>query len=113
MLGRPSIDPLLLIGSCYKASLALGRPELLGEILDIVRVEGDRCCPACKPSQPTLAAAARVSRGWSDLALDLLWRTVQLVDVIQILAPLIVGPNDTSTVSKLYSGRQAADEIYV
>lgn len=36
----------------------------------------------------TLAIAAAVCRAWSDLALDVLWKTVEIKHLLQLLSPL-------------------------
>lgn len=58
-------------------------PELLEEILDSTVCMAER-----KVDKATLAAAARVSRDWSELALDVLWREVKLAHALDILASL-------------------------
>lgn len=39
-------------------------------------------------SQSELAAAARTCDAWKDLALDILWRDVQLQDLLNVVCPL-------------------------
>lgn len=57
-----------------RASASLLPPELLQHILSNL-------------SLPDVAAAAVTCRGWKEVALDILWSDVNLIDLLNVLAP--------------------------
>ena len=81
----------------------LETPELLIAIFEAIQASRGLCCAGCGVRNPDLATAASVSRSWWTVALDMLWRSVSLVHVLEVLAPLI--PGEAGLVSKFQTDR--------